>query len=140
MRRLLTEPDAEVPDEVMAAIVDVLKAWNWDLRPVAVMGLDSRTHPRLIASTVGRIAQVGRLTDLGILRYVPGHRPVTAANSAYRVAALQNAWEQPVVDVDGPVLLVDDMADTGWTLTVATRVLRAAGAPTVLPFVLASVS
>lgn len=38
----------------------------------------------------------------------------------------------------GPVLLVDDVTDTGWTLTMAARVLRAAGAPQVLPFALAS--
>ena len=40
----------------------------------------------------------------------------------------------------GPVLLVDDLTDTGWTLTMAARVLREAGAPEVLPFALASIS
>jgi ATP-dependent DNA helicase RecQ len=40
----------------------------------------------------------------------------------------------------GPVLLVDDLADTGWTLTMAARVLRAAGAAEVLPFALAGTS
>jgi ATP-dependent DNA helicase RecQ len=37
-------------------------------------------------------------------------------------------------------LLVDDVADSGWTLTMAARVVRAAGAPDVLPFALASTS
>lgn len=37
----------------------------------------------------------------------------------------------------GPVLLVDDLADSRWTLTVAGRELRRAGAGAVLPFVLA---
>ena len=36
-----------------------------------------------------------------------------------------------------PVLLVDDHCDSGWTLTVATRLLREAGATAVLPLVLA---
>ncbi|TVT38893.1 hypothetical protein FNH05_23950, partial [Amycolatopsis rhizosphaerae] len=40
--------------------------------------------------------------------------------------------------VDGPVLLVDDLVDTGWTMTMATRLLRRAGAPAVLPFALAA--
>jgi ATP-dependent DNA helicase RecQ len=35
-------------------------------------------------------------------------------------------------------LLVDDLSDTGWTLTMAARVVRAAGAPVVLPFAVAS--
>ena len=35
-----------------------------------------------------------------------------------------------------PVLLVDDFCDTGWTITVVARLLRAAGAGPVYPFVL----
>ena len=35
------------------------------------------------------------------------------------------------------VLLVDDLADSRWTMTVAGRELRRAGAPAVLPFALA---
>ncbi|GAS86924.1 RecQ family ATP-dependent DNA helicase [Mycolicibacterium brisbanense] len=140
LRKLLAEPDQEVTDDVVQAAVAVLKAWNWENRPVAVMGLDSQSHPLLISSTVQRLAQLGRLTDLGTLRYAPERRPVTAANSAYRVAALGGAWERPQIDCDGPVLLVDDMTDTGWTLTMAARVLREAGAPEVLPFVLAATS
>lgn len=140
LRRLLAEPDGQVPDDVIGAAIEVLKAWDWDQRPAAVMGLDSRTHPVLISSTVARLAQIGRLTNLGVLPYAPQHRPVTAANSAYRVAALDGAWELPPLDSKGPVLLVDDMTDTGWTLTMATRLLRDAGVAEVLPLVLASVS
>ena len=39
--------------------------------------------------------------------------------------------------LDGPVLVVDDRIETGWTMTVAARLLRQAGAPAVLPLVLA---
>ena len=35
------------------------------------------------------------------------------------------------------MLVVDDRIDTGWTMTVAARLLREAGAPAVLPLVLA---
>lgn len=141
LRRLLDAPDESVPPEVLDAAVAVLAAWRWDTRPVAVMGLDSTTHPILIGSVVDGLAALGRLTNLGTLRYRPGHRPVTAANSAYRVAALHDGWEVPDLGgVDGPVLLIDDLADTGWTLTMAARVLRKAGATEVLPFALASVN
>jgi len=37
----------------------------------------------------------------------------------------------------GGILLVDDQADSRWTLTVAARALRRRGASEVLPFVLA---
>jgi len=92
----------------------------------------------------GELARLGRLTNLGVLQYAQERRPVTAANSAYRVAALHGSWEPPDPGVigaaAGPVLLVDDVTDTGWTLTMAARVVRAAGAPAVLPFALASTS
>ena len=48
-------------------------------------------------------------------------------------AALRDAQSR----TPGPVLLVDDLADSRWTLTVAARELRLAGAPAVLPLVLA---
>lgn len=141
LRRLLAEPDGPVPPDVLKAAVAVLAAWPWQTRPAAVMGLDSDTHPVLIGSLVDGIAELGRLTDLGILRYNPSRRSVTAANSAYRVAALTDAFETPDLGgVAGPVLLIDDVSDTGWTLTMASRVLRKAGADEVLPFVLASVN
>lgn len=141
LRRLLDEDDAPVPEVMVRAAVDVLAAWDWDTRPVAVMGLDSARHPILITSMVARLSELGRLANLGTLRYAPDRRPVTAANSAYRVAALHDSWSPPELgDIAGPVLLVDDVTDSGWTLTMAARVVRRAGAPAVLPFALAAVS
>ncbi len=141
LRALLDGPDAEVTEDVVAAAVQVLAAWDWAARPTAVMALDSDSHPRLIGSLAARLATLGRLSDLGTLRYAPGRRPVTAANSAYRVAALSGAWSPPgPVSAAGPVLLVDDLADTGWTMTMAARTVRAAGATDVLPFALAATS
>ena len=141
LRRLLDDADGPAPEIMVRAAVDVLAAWDWAQRPVAVMGLDSVKHPVLIGSLVDRLAELGRLTNLGIVRYAPDRRPVTAANSAYRVAALNDSWELPdLAGSPGPVLLVDDVTDSGWTLTMAARELRRAGAPAVLPFALASVS
>jgi ATP-dependent DNA helicase RecQ len=144
LRRLLDEPDAEVSDDVVAAAVKVLASWEWQTRPTAVLALDSDRHPKLIASLARELSRLGKLTDLGVLQYAPERRAVTAANSAYRVTALQGAWTPPDPAVigasNGPVLLVDDMTDTGWTLTMAARVVRAAGAEAVLPFALASTS
>lgn len=70
--------------------------------------------------------------------------PTRRANSALRVASL---WQSLQLDdelagrlpaVDGPVLLVDDRVDTGWTMSVAASLLRRAGADAVLPFALAT--
>lgn len=74
LRRLLDEPDQPVPDEVVRAAVSVLAGWQWQTRPTAVLGLDSSTHPVLIASLADRLAELGRLTRLDTLRYAPSRR------------------------------------------------------------------
>ncbi|TJZ77934.1 DEAD/DEAH box helicase [Rhodococcus oryzae] len=141
LRTLFDEPDGPVPDAIVDACVKVLAAWDWQQRPTAVVALESATRPQLISSLADRLATVGRLRNLGLLTRNPERPPVSAANSAYRVAGLTGAWLAPDLrDADGPILLLDDLADTGWTLTMAARELRAAGAPAVLPFALASVS
>jgi ATP-dependent DNA helicase RecQ len=64
-------------------------------------------------------------------------------NSAQRLRA---RWDELTVpeslrdalsQAGGPVLLIDDRIDTGWTMTVAAKLLREAGSPAVLPLVLA---
>ncbi|MFD2421470.1 RecQ family ATP-dependent DNA helicase [Amycolatopsis pigmentata] len=138
----LDAKDGEVPEPVFAACVSVLAAWDWARRPVGVVALPSGTRPRLTQSLATRLAQVGRLRFLGTLS-AQDYRP-RKANSAQRVADLWRRFDLPddlaanLSTVDGPVLLVDDLVDTGWTMTVAARLLRRAGAPAVLPFSLAS--
>ena len=58
-------------------------------------------------------------------------------NSAQRVAAVVRRFRLDGEVPAGPVLLVDDQVVTGWTLTVAARALRQAGATEVLPLALA---
>ncbi|MCX4097456.1 RecQ family ATP-dependent DNA helicase [Nocardia sp. alder85J] len=138
LRTLLDGPDGPVPDAVFDACVAVLREWNWARRPTSVLAMDSPTHPKLTADLAARLARVGRLRDLGTLPTRPDRRPVTAANSAHRVAALFDIWTPPdLTGLDGPVLLVDAQTDTGWTFTLAAHTLRLAGAPAVLPFALA---
>ncbi|PZF89498.1 RecQ family ATP-dependent DNA helicase [Micromonospora deserti] len=139
--------DRTVPDDVAAAVVEVLRAWAhgddpWPRRPVAVVAVGSRRRPRLVASLAERIATVGRLPLLGQVTPT-GPTGGPRGNSAQRVRALHDAVTVPVEladalgRLDGPVLLVDDLVDTGWTMTMVARELRRAGAPDVLPLALA---
>lgn len=131
-------PDAPVPGEVLDAVVRVLAGWDWAQRPVGVVGIGSRRRPHQLDHLARRISEIGRLPHLGTLVPV-GPAPAAAENSAQRLAAVWPALG-PAPDlsgVDGPVLLVDDVLDSGWTMTVAARALRVAGAAEVLPLVLA---
>jgi ATP-dependent DNA helicase RecQ len=147
LRMVLAEgsPDGPADAALLAACVDVLAAWPWERRPAAVATVPSRTRPELIESVGRHLAALGRLTWLGPLAASgPGPHGRPGGNSAFRLAGL---WEAFVVtpvqrhcleELQGaPVLLVDDLADSRWTLTVAGRALRLAGAGAVLPFVLA---
>lgn len=125
LRTLLDAPDGPAPDHIVDACIAVLREWNWTQRPGAVMALQSATHPALAADLAARLARIGRLTDLGVLHTRPDRPPVSAANSAHRVAALFDSWETPdLTGLDTPVLLVDTHTDTGWTLTLAARTRR----------------
>jgi len=129
--------DAPVPKDVLDACVRVLAGWGWEERPVGVVGIGSRTRPHQLDHLARRIADIGRLPLLGTLAPL-GARPAPHANSAQRLAAVWGAFEVPGFELPaGPVLLVDDVIDSGWTMTVAGRLLRRAGASAVLPFALA---
>ncbi|MGW2626103.1 DEAD/DEAH box helicase [Micromonospora taraxaci] len=142
-------PDAPVPDDVAGAVVEVLKAWAhgddpWPRRPVAVVAVGSRRRPQLVGSLAERIAAVGRLPLLGQVTPAGAGGPGgPRGNSAQRVRALHDAFTVPaeladaLAGLDGPVLLVDDLIDSGWTMTLVARALRRAGAPDVLPLALA---
>ena len=136
--------DGEVPDWVVRAVVHVLAEWDWAVRPVGIVGMPSRSHPALVGTLAAAIAHIGRLPLLGCLDLLDGGPTgEPGGNSAFRLAGV---WGRLGVGPDlatrlrgipGPVLLVDDLVSSRWTLTVAARALRAAGAPTVLPLALA---
>jgi ATP-dependent DNA helicase RecQ len=60
---------------------------------------------------------------------------LTALSGAF---AVSGELAEALTRAQGPVLLVDDSTDSGWTLAVAARLLRRAGSGPVLPLVLAS--
>ena len=136
--------DAEVPTQLAGACLQVLREWDWDERPVAVAWVPGLSRPRLVAALGEGLARAGRLHVLGPLGLAPGVAPLPRANSTFRV---RNLWtrfhvtpqqEAVLSGLSGPVLLVDDLVDSRWTMTVAGRLLKRAGARAVLPFALAA--
>ncbi|MFJ5957632.1 RecQ family ATP-dependent DNA helicase [Paenarthrobacter sp. NPDC092416] len=147
-------PDRAVDPAMLQACVQVLREWSgaegttpWSGagRPAAVISVPSRSKPQLVESLAQGIAGIGRMPYLGQLQ--PQHGGPTGArggNSAYRLAGV---WDRLVVGpelahalegVGGQsVLLVDDLVDSRWTMTVAGRALRLAGTGAVLPLALA---
>ncbi|HZB50344.1 MAG TPA: helicase-related protein, partial [Mycobacteriales bacterium] len=140
-RELILEvggPDGEPSEELRTALVDVLRRWSreWEERPVAVVPVPSRSCPRRVRGMAAHLAEVGRLPLVDALR-VTGRPPPAEVASGARVRHLGGTLsvEEDVRLPGGPVLLVDDVLRTGWTVTVAGALLHEAGAGPVLPLV-----
>ena len=131
-------PDGPPSDELRGALVDVLSRWarEWDERPLAVVPVPSRSRPRRVAGMAEHVAAVGRLPLVEALT-VRGAAPAGEVSSGVRVRQLSDGLAlAPGVELPaGPVLLVDDVARSTWTVTVAAALLRDAGAGPVLPLV-----
>ena len=137
LRALFAGEDGPVPVPLARAVVEVLT--DWRPSPVAIVHVDSARRPTLVRDLAAGLSRylgvpvVGRfaITD-------PGVDPERgASNSAQRVAAVTRRFTLEADVPAGPVLLVDDLVVTGWTMTLAARALREAGATEVLPLALA---
>lgn len=143
-------PDGPIDPAMAQAVIAVLREWGqagWEGqgRPVGVVSMPSRSKPQLIRSLGSAIADIGKIPYVGELSYdFGGPTGDRGGNSAYRVSAL---WDRVVVGPEmaksleqypgGPVLLIDDLVDSRWSLTIASRALRRSGVDQVLPLVLA---
>ncbi|WP_149262173.1 RecQ family ATP-dependent DNA helicase [Actinomadura sp. K4S16] len=142
LRGLFAADDTDVPADLVDAVVKVLAAWDWTARPTGVVTIGSRSRPRLVTTFGRRIAQIGRLPYLGVTPI--GDPAPRRHNSAQRLRSVWNALAVPqdlaeaLVDNPGHILLVDDRIETGWTMTVATRLLKESGAQSTLPLALAT--
>nr|WP_269329077.1 RecQ family ATP-dependent DNA helicase [Kineosporia babensis] len=137
-------PDGEVPVPLRHAIVAVLEHWEIPEQPQSIVVIESLSRPHLVRHLAEGLSKYLRLPVSARLvpdRSVPPNEG--AANSAQRVRAVAGRYtftpEPGGPAIDGaPVLLIDDRTITGWTLTVAARQLRQAGASAVYPLVLAT--
>jgi ATP-dependent DNA helicase RecQ len=130
----LWRADGPAPQEVRDGMVEVLRRWSrsWQ-RPAAIVAMPSRRFPQLVGSVAEHLATIGRLPLVDALE-VTGPPPSAEVSSGVRVRELlARTALHPGTDLDGPVLLVDDVIRTRWTVTVASSLLVEAGASAVLP-------
>ena len=103
-----------------------------------ITAVPSLRHPQLVPDFARQLAARLRLPYAEAVRCAqtaPQQRLMR--NSYQQLANIEYAFEVNPVTQHGPVILVDDMVDSGWTLTVIGWLLREAGVPAVFPFVLA---
>jgi len=129
-------------DELVAASVEMIQSrWNMNPRPTWVTSIPSMRHPELVSEFTRRLAEALGIPFVPALAKVKHTEEQKGMENRYHQCHnLDGAFEvQPAgADISGPLFLVDDVFDSGWTMTLACALLRQAGSGSVYPFTLAT--
>ncbi len=131
--------DEAFSDRLVEACAAMVRRWNPTPAPTWVTAIPSRRRPALVPDFARRLAEALRLPFHDAL--VKNHdRPEQKEmqNSPMQERNVKGSFDVDVSEVQpGPVLLVDDVVDSKWTMTVAASQLREHGAGEVWPLALA---
>ncbi len=129
-------------DELVKASANLIRYnWNRDDEIKWVTSIPSLNTKELVPSFAKRLAK-----ELGM----PYYEVITKKKNTPQQKNMQNSFLQSRNALEGfevynpipngAVLLVDDMVDSGWTLTICGMLLKKQGADNVYPFALAKTS
>jgi ATP-dependent DNA helicase RecQ len=128
-----------LPDELVAASAELLPGrWSPEPAPTWVTGVPSLERPTLVSDFGRRLADALGLPWVDAVVATRPHDPQAERENSAR--QLLNVVDAFAIEGDvpaGPVLLVDDVVGSRWTLTVVGWLLCDAGVPEVLPFAVA---
>jgi ATP-dependent DNA helicase RecQ len=130
--------DGAFSDELVTACVNMIAEWNPQPAPTWVTCIPSLRHANLVPTFAQRLADALGLPFHSALEKTDG-RPEqkTMANSTQQARNIDGSLALSGTPVAaGAVLLVDDMVDSRWTLTVAAWLLRNGGSGDVWPLAL----
>lgn len=130
--------DGHFSDDLVAACVRMIQEWNPQPALTWVTCVPSLRHPDLVPNFAQRLA-VALCLPFHMVIAKKDARPEqkTMANSTQQARNIDGSLAlngQPISP--GPVLLVDDMVDSRWTLTVSAWLLRKNGSGVVWPMAL----
>jgi ATP-dependent DNA helicase RecQ len=116
----------------------MVRSWNPQPAPAWVTCVPSLRHPILVRNFAERVANALGLRFEIVLQKTD-NRPEqkSMANSTQQARNLDGALEITIEDLPpGDVLLIDDLIDSRWTITVAGWLLRRHGSGRVFPVAL----
>ena len=130
--------DGHFSDDLVAACVKMIAEWNPQPAPTWVTCVPSLRHPDLVPNFAQRLAAaLGLPFHMVIAKTDDRPEQKTMANSTQQARNIDGSLAlngQPIPP--GPVVLVDDMVDSRWTLTVSAWLLRKSGSGAVWPMAL----
>ncbi|MHB8160801.1 MAG: RecQ family ATP-dependent DNA helicase [Thermoleophilia bacterium] len=127
-------------DELVEATAEMIsERWNPQPSPQWVTCVPSRTHPELVPDFARRLAQRLNLPFVPALTKLQDNQQQKFQQNRFHQCRNLDGVFGVIGDVPGgPVLLVDDIVDSGWTLTITAAILRRAGSGPVFPVALAT--
>jgi ATP-dependent DNA helicase RecQ len=126
-------------DQLVEACAAMVRTWAPQPAPAWLTCIPSRRHPELVPDFARRLAGALNLQFNQVLEKTDD-RPAQKQmeNSSQQARNVDGSLRVATNVPAGPVLLVDDMIDSGWTLTVAAFLLISSGSGPVFPVALAS--
>ncbi|MEA2023175.1 MAG: RecQ family ATP-dependent DNA helicase [Actinomycetota bacterium] len=132
--------DQAFSEELVDAMVAMLRAWRFDERPTWITSVPSTSHPHLTSDFARRVAARLEVPCIDAIRRVSARPPQkTRENGCQQARNVLGAFEIGRIR-PGPVLLIDDTVDSKWTLTMIGHQLREAGSGPVFPIALVDTS
>jgi ATP-dependent DNA helicase RecQ len=129
-------------DELVEAMAEMIRErWQPNPAPQWVCCVPSRNHPELVPDFTRRLAARLGLRFVDAVSKAKDNQPQKGQqNRFHQCRNLDGAFAVTQLCQRQPVLLVDDIVDSGWTLTVIAALLQQAGSGVVYPVALASSS
>lgn len=128
-------------DELVDASVDLIRnRWTRKDSIAWVSCIPSTRHPNLVPDFARRLASALGVPFKPVIQKARDTEPQkNMENRFHQCHNLDGAFTvQSMPETQGPVLLVDDVVDSAWTLTLASALLLQAGTSVVFPFALAT--
>jgi len=127
-------------DELVDALAEMInERWKPIPKPEWITCVPSLNHKELVPDFAKRLSDKLGIPFYNIVKKVKNNSlQKLMQNRFYRCNNLDGKFEIDRNVPNTPVLLVDDIVDSGWTLTVISVLLKRAGSGPVFPVVLAS--
>jgi len=125
-------------DILVPAVAEMIRErWQPDPAPTWISCIPSHSRPELVAGFACRLAEyMGWVFYPALTKIRANQQQKLQENRYHQCRNLDGVFEVKLPLPTGPVLLIDDVVDSTWTLTVASILLRQAGCPAVFPLAL----
>lgn len=126
-------------EDLVKACVNLLLDWKPSPRPMWVTCVPSLRHPELVPDFARRLASaIGLPFKMAIVKVKESEQQKLMENSIQQATNLDGCFIAVKEEIlSGPVLLIDDMVDSRWTMTLCAWLLQSNGSGKVFPLALA---